>query len=85
MNYNLDKVTPYVISERIVSPDMVYLDWNESTYSPEVITGDLLKKVNQYPDPYNGALKRELEFYTGVSREYIECSTVSNLRISFDL
>ena len=73
MNYNLDKVTPYIISERILSPDMVYLDWNESIYSPEIITGDLLKKVNQYPDPYNGALKRELEFYTGVDREFIEC------------
>ena len=73
MNYNLEKVTPYTISERILSSDMVYLDWNESTYSLEVITGDLLKKVNQYPDPYNGALKRELEFYTGVDRKYIEC------------
>ena len=73
MNYNLDKVTPYVISERSISSDMVYLDWNESVYSPEVINGDLLKKVNQYPDPNNGALKRELEFYTGVDRDFIEC------------
>ena len=47
MNYNLDKVTPYVISERKVSSDMVYLDWNESVYTPEAITGDLLKRVNQ--------------------------------------
>ncbi len=73
MNYNLDKVTPYVISERKVSSDMVYLDWNESVYAPEVITGDLLKKVNQYPDPHNAALRQKLEFYTGVDRKYIEC------------
>lgn len=73
MNYNLEKVTPYTISERKISADMVYLDWNESVYSPEIITGDLLTKVNQYPDPHNTKLKIALEKYTGVDKNFIEC------------
>lgn len=73
MNYNLEKVTPYTISERKISADMVYLDWNESVYSPEIITGDLLSKVNLYPDPHNSKLKIALEKYTGVDKNFIEC------------
>ena len=29
MNRNLDKISPYVISDRKYSSDMIYLDWNE--------------------------------------------------------
>lgn len=75
MNYNLEKVTPYTVSERITSPDMVYLDWNESSYLSDIVSLKLKESLNQlnlYPDPNNSLLKKELEVYTGVDKEFIE-------------
>lgn len=86
MNYNLEKVTPYVVSERITSPDMVYLDWNESSYLPDIVHQGILEsldKINQYPDPHNSLLKAELEYYTKVDREFIECFNGSDSALDY--
>lgn len=86
MNYNLEKVTPYVISERIISPDMVYLDWNESSYLPDIVSFRLQEKLtelNQYPDPYNSLLKSELSYYTNVDKEFIEAFNGSDSALDY--
>ena len=35
MNVNLDNVKPYILSDRVISSDMTYLDWNEGTAIPD--------------------------------------------------
>lgn len=86
MNYNLEKVTPYVVSDRITSPDMVYLDWNESLYLPDIVTFMLqeqLRELNKYPDPNNTLLKKELSYYTNVDVEFIECFNGSDSALDY--
>ena len=86
MNYNLEKVTPYSVSERITSPDMVYLDWNESSYLPDVVSFRLqeqLSELNKYPDPNNTLLKAELSNYTKIDREFIEVFNVSDSALDY--
>jgi len=86
VNYNLEKVTPYVISERITSPDMVYLDWNESSYLPDIVSFKLqekLSELNQYPDPHNSLLKSELSYYTNVDKEFIEAFNGSDSALDY--
>lgn len=87
VNYNLDKVTPYIISERITSPDMVYLDWNESSYFPDIVEWCLkdghLSKLNQYPDPNNTLLRKELSLYTNTDEEFIQCFNGSDAALDY--
>lgn len=55
MNRNLDKISPYVISDRKYSSDMIYLDWNEGYDLESSVKLEIHKKIsnlkwNQYPD-----------------------------------
>ena len=55
MNRNLDKISPYVISDRKYSSDMIYLDWNEGYDIPDEVRKHIQNKLykfkwNQYPD-----------------------------------
>ena len=86
MNYNLEKVTPYSVSERITSPDMVYLDWNESSYMSDLVVSNLqskLTQLNQYPDPNNTLLKEQLSLYTKVDSEFIEAFNGSDSALDY--
>ena len=86
MNYNLEKVVPYKISERINSGRMVCLDWNESSYTPDVVADNIsnvLYELNQYPDPTNEALKIHLSRYTNVQKEFIECFNGSDSALDY--
>ena len=87
VNYNLDNVTPYIISERITSPDMVYLDWNESSYFPDIVEWCLkdghLSRLNQYPDPTNSTLRNELALYTNTDKEFIQCFNGSDAALDY--
>jgi histidinol-phosphate aminotransferase len=86
VNFNLEKVTPYSVSERITSPDMVYLDWNESSYLPDIVSSKLqekLNELNQYPDPNNTLLKSELSHYTNIDKEFIEAFNGSDSALDY--
>ena len=75
MNSNLKNVTPYLVSERITSSDITYLDWNESVHVNQSVVKHLtsnLPKLNLYPDPNNTLLKQSLAKYTGVLSDFIE-------------
>lgn len=75
MNYNLNLITPYKISDRIFNDKMAYLDWNESFQLPRKIEKQIKKEIknfNLYPDPNNTLLRRKLENYTRVNEKYIE-------------
>lgn len=75
MNSNLKNVTPYLVSERITSSDITYLDWNESVYNNKGLVKFItehLPKLNLYPDPNNTLLKASLAKYTGVLSDFIE-------------
>tara|TARA_B100001057_G_C22863127_1_gene955419 strand:- start:2657 stop:3661 length:1005 start_codon:yes stop_codon:yes gene_type:complete len=76
MNHNLTEITPYKISERIFSPDMAYLDWNEGYDLPEEIKAKIKEeiekiKLNQYPDPKSTELRRAISKYTEVDESFI--------------
>ena len=84
VNYNLDNITPYVLSDRIQSTEMVYLDWNESSYSHKFVNEKLQEvDLSQYPDPHNKSLKKELSLYTGVESAFIECFNGSDSALDY--
>ena len=75
MNYNLNLITPYIISDRVFNDKMAYLDWNESFQLPSKIEKQIKKEIknfNLYPDPNNTLLRSKLENYTKVNEKYIE-------------
>ena len=77
MNRNLDKISPYVISDRKYSSDMIYLDWNEGYDIPDEVRKDIQNKLyqfkwNQYPDLTSKVLLDKLSKYTNTDKEFIQ-------------
>ena len=77
MNHNLEKISPYVISERKYSTDMVYLDWNEGPDLPVDLKNKIYKefksfKFNHYPDLMCGDLIKSISEYTKVDADFIQ-------------
>ena len=64
MNVNLDNVKPYILSDRVISSDMTYLDWNEGSPIPIELLDNIKRKLtdlHHYSDPSNNELKEALE------------------------
>ena len=77
MNRNLDKISPYVISDRKYSSDMIYLDWNEGYDIPDEVRKHIQNKLykfkwNQYPDLTSNILLDKLSKYTNTDKEFIQ-------------
>lgn len=77
MNRNLDKISPYVISDRKYSSDMIYLDWNEGYDLESSVKLEIHKKIsnlkwNQYPDLSSKELLDGLSKYTNTDKEFIQ-------------
>ena len=77
MNRNLDKISPYVISDRKYSSDMIYLDWNEGYDIPDEVRKHIQNKLykfkwNQYPDLKSTILLDKLSKYTNTDKEFIQ-------------
>jgi histidinol-phosphate aminotransferase len=77
MNRNLDKISPYVISDREYSSDMIYLDWNEGYELDDSIKNQIQKNIfdlkwNQYPDLTSKDLLDSLSKYTNTDKEFIQ-------------
>ena len=75
MNVNLDNVKPYILSDRVISSDMTYLDWNEGSAIPDKMLNRIKNKLtdlHHYSDPSNNELKEALESHTGVDKTFIE-------------
>lgn len=87
MNVNLTKVVPYKLSERLLQPGMICLDWNESVWKPipviEYFKQNPFEDFNNYPDPSNKVLKQRLAEYTGVSEDYIETFNGSDSALDY--
>ncbi len=77
MNRNLDKISPYVISDRKYSSDMIYLDWNEGYDLETSLKFEIHKKIsnlkwNQYPDLISKELLKSLSNYTETDEDFIQ-------------
>ncbi len=77
MNRNLDKISPYVISDRKYSSDMIYLDWNEGYDLETSLKLEIHKKIsnlkwNQYPDLTSKELLKSLSNYTETDEDFIQ-------------
>ena len=77
MNRNLDKISPYVISDRKYSSDMIYLDWNEGYDIPDEVRKHIQNKLykfkwNEYPDLKSTILLDKLSKYTNTDKEFIQ-------------
>jgi histidinol-phosphate aminotransferase len=87
MNVNLNNVKPYLLSKRIVSGNMVTLDWNESPFEPlpviQYFENHKFTNFNSYPDPANSELKKEISFYTDVDEEFIEAFNGSDSALDY--
>jgi histidinol-phosphate aminotransferase len=86
MNVNLDNVKPYILSDRVISSDMTFLDWNEGNAIPD----SLLKKIKEkltdlhhYSDPSNNELKECLQEYTKVDKTFIEVFNGSDSALDY--
>ena len=86
MNVNLDNVKPYILSDRVISSNMTFLDWNEGNAVPD----SLLKKIKEkltdlhhYSDPSNNELKDCLEEYTKVDKTFIEVFNGSDSALDY--
>ncbi len=86
MNVNLDNVKPYILSDRIISSDMTYLDWNEGYEIPDYIMRNIKKKLtdlHHYSDPSNIRLKEALEKHTKVDKAFIEVFNGSDSALDY--
>ena len=86
MNVNLDNVKPYILSDRVISSDMTYLDWNEGTPIPDKMMKkikDKLTDLHHYSDPSNNELKDALESHTGVDKTFIEVFNGSDSALDY--
>lgn len=86
MNVNLDNVKPYILSDRVISLDMTYLDWNEGTPIPDKMMKkikDKLTDLHHYSDPSNNELKDALESHTGVDKTFIEVFNGSDSALDY--
>ena len=86
MNVNLDNVKPYILSDRVISSDMTYLDWNEGTPIPDKMMKkikDKLTDLHHYSDPSNNELKNALESHTGVDKTFIEVFNGSDSALDY--
>jgi len=86
MNVNLDNVKPYILSDRVISSDMTYLDWNEGTAIPDKMMKKIKNKLtdlHHYSDPSNNELKEALESHTGVDKTFIEVFNGSDSALDY--
>ena len=86
MNVNLDNVKPYILSDRVISSDMTYLDWNEGTPIPDKMMKKIKNKLtdlHHYSDPSNNELKDALESHTGVDKTFIEVFNGSDSALDY--
>jgi histidinol-phosphate aminotransferase len=86
MNVNLDNVKPYILSDRVISSDMTYLDWNEGNPIPDKMMKkikDKLTDLHHYSDPSNNELKDALESHTGVDKTFIEVFNGSDSALDY--
>ena len=86
MNVNLDNVKPYILSDRVISSDMTYLDWNEGSAIPDKMMKrikDKLTDLHHYSDPSNNELKDALEAHTGVDKTFIEVFNGSDSALDY--
>ena len=86
MNVNLDNVKPYILSDRVISSDMTYLDWNEGSPVPIELLDNIKRKLtdlHHYSDPSNNELKEALENHTGVDKTFIEVFNGSDSALDY--
>lgn len=86
MNVNLNNVKPYILSDRVISSDMTYLDWNEGNPIPDKMMKkikDKLTDLHHYSDPSNNELKDALESHTGVDKTFIEVFNGSDSALDY--
>lgn len=86
MNVNLDNVKPYILSDRVISSDMTFLDWNEGNAIPDILLKkikDKLTDLHHYSDPSNNELKECLEEYTKVDKTFIEVFNGSDSALDY--
>jgi len=77
MNRNLDKISPYIVSDREYTSDMIYLDWNEGYELSDSIIDSITTELhntkwNQYPDLSSKDLLDRLSEYTNTDKEFIQ-------------
>ena len=86
MNVNLDNVKPYILSDRVISSDLTYLDWNEGSPIPKSLLDKIKSKLtdlHHYSDPSNNELKEALENHTGVDKTFIEVFNGSDSALDY--
>ena len=86
MNRNLDKISPYIVSDREYTSDMIYLDWNEGYKLSDSIIDSITTELhstkwNQYPDLSSRDLLDRLSEYTNTDKEFIIGKGYSDSRI----
>jgi histidinol-phosphate aminotransferase len=88
MNINLNNIEEYKLSERLISDDMYYLDWNEGLPLPSIHIKKILSrldKINFYTNPKCSILREKLSKYTGVDKSFIEVSNGSDSALDMSL
>ena len=88
MNFNLNNIEEYKLSERLISDKMYYLDWNEGLHLPSKHIKQILSKLNNinfYTNPKCSILREKLSKYTGVDISFIEVSNGSDSALDMAL